>query len=436
MDSTTQPPPGPNPGWQQPQAGTRPPLVRSRTDRKIAGVAGGLAAYLGVEPLWIRIAFVVISIPGGLGVLLYLLGWVLIPEEGEPAAIGEGLLEHLRRAPTWLAILLFVVAGIVFFDRPWGPPSFWAVALIGVGIWLYHNDTHRQPPAGGPPVGPPAGGMPLTGSTPPAGGTPATGGTPPAANPPAFDAPPPPSYQAAAGAGYPSPAGYAARPVAVPRPRRPRSFLGRYTAAAILVVLGLTAAFDNIGAVNVAGRVYPALALLVVGAGLIVGAFWGRSRGLILAGLLILPVAAAASLVRVPLRGGTGQRLYAPITLQAVSPEYHLAAGQLHLDLTQLPASAWTSTVHTRLRVAAGDIEVVVPSDVAVDFRGHTGAGDIYLFDVVRNGIDVTLRSLVPGAQPASPRLVLDAEASVGQIRVIRGAAPAPVAPAVTSTAG
>jgi hypothetical protein len=203
-------------------------------------------------------------------------------------------------------------------------------------------------------------------------------------------------------------------------------------------VLGLTAALDNIGAVRVPGRVYPALALLVVGAGLIVGAFWGRSRLLILAGLLILPVAAAASLVRVPLRGGTGQRLYAPTAVQAVRSEYQLGAGQLHLDLTQLPAAGWTSTVHTRLRVAAGDIEVVVPSDVAVDFRGHTGAGDIYLFDVVRNGIDVTLQSLVPGAQPTSPRLVLDAAASVGQIRVVRGAAPAPAPPAppVTPTAG
>src|SRR6266481_4804652 len=115
MDSTTQSQPPPNAGWQQPQIGTRPPLVRSRTDRKIAGVAGGLAAYLGVDPLWIRIAFVLISIPGGLGVLLYLLGWVLIPEEGEQAAIGDGLLEHLRRTPTWVAILLFVLAGIVFF---------------------------------------------------------------------------------------------------------------------------------------------------------------------------------------------------------------------------------------------------------------------------------------------------------------------------------
>jgi hypothetical protein len=147
-------------------------------------------------------------------------------------------------------------------------------------------------------------------------------------------------------------------------------------------------------------------------------------------------VAAAASLVRVPLRGGTGQRLFVPTSPQAVSPEYDLAAGQLRLDLTQLPAGAWTSPVHTRIRVAAGDIEVVVPSDVAVDFRGHTGAGDIYLFDVTRNGIDVNLQSLVPGAQPASPRLVLDAEASVGQIRVIRGVAAAPAAPAVTSTAG
>src|SRR5437879_8866411 len=153
MDSTTQPPPGPNPGWQQPQAGTRPPLVRSRTERKIAGVAGGLAAYLGVDPLWVRIAFVVISIPGGLGVLLYLLGWVLIPTAGEQAATGDGLLEHLRRAPTWVAIALFVLAGIVFFDRPWGPPAFWAVALIGVGISLYHYDSHRQPPVAERPVG-------------------------------------------------------------------------------------------------------------------------------------------------------------------------------------------------------------------------------------------------------------------------------------------
>ena len=420
MDSTTQSQPPPNAGWQQPQIGTRPPLVRSRTDRKIAGVAGGLAAYLGVEPLWIRVAFVLISIPGGLGVLLYLLGWVLIPEEGEQAAIGEGLLEHLRRAPTWVAIALFVLAGIVFFDRPWGPPAFWAAALIGVGIWLYRNDSHRQPPVGGPPVGPPA------------GGTPPTEGTPPTGNPPAFDAPPPPSYQAAAGAAYPSPAAYAARPVAVPRTRRPRSFLGRYTAAVVLVVLGLTAALDNIGAITVPARVYPALALLVVGAGLIVGAFWGRSRALILAGLLILPVAAAASLVRVPLRGGTGQRVYAPATLQTVAPEYRLAAGQIHLDLTQLP---WASTVQTRIRVAAGDIEVVVPSDVTVDFRGHTGAGEIDLFDVMRNGVDVTLQRLVPGAQPTSPRLVLDAEVSVGQIRVIRDEIPATLAPAVTSTA-
>src|SRR5262249_38621955 len=101
MENTTQGQPGPNPVWQQPHPGMRPPLARSRTDRKIAGVAGGLAAYLGIDPLWVRIGFVLISIPGGLGVLLYLLGWVLIPEEGEQVPIADGLLEHIRRAPTW-----------------------------------------------------------------------------------------------------------------------------------------------------------------------------------------------------------------------------------------------------------------------------------------------------------------------------------------------
>lgn len=57
-------------------------LYRSKTDKKIAGVCGGLGEYLGVDPTVIRIAFVILALPGGLpGVLPYLLLWLIIPEQ-------------------------------------------------------------------------------------------------------------------------------------------------------------------------------------------------------------------------------------------------------------------------------------------------------------------------------------------------------------------
>lgn len=54
-------------------------LYRSRTDRKIAGVCGGMAAYFGVDPVFVRIAWVVLILGAGVGVLAYLICWIIIP---------------------------------------------------------------------------------------------------------------------------------------------------------------------------------------------------------------------------------------------------------------------------------------------------------------------------------------------------------------------
>jgi len=55
-------------------------LTRSR-DRMLAGVASGIAAYLGVDAVVVRVAFVVLTLVGGLGIPLYLASWVLVPDE-------------------------------------------------------------------------------------------------------------------------------------------------------------------------------------------------------------------------------------------------------------------------------------------------------------------------------------------------------------------
>jgi len=57
-------------------------LTRSETDKRLAGVCGGLAEYFGVDPILIRIAFVVLAVMGP-GILLYVVLWIVMPK-GQP----------------------------------------------------------------------------------------------------------------------------------------------------------------------------------------------------------------------------------------------------------------------------------------------------------------------------------------------------------------
>ncbi len=60
----------------------RKPLRRSRRDRMIAGVCGGLAEFFGISTFWIRLAFLIALIPGGVpGILVYGIMWIVVPSE-------------------------------------------------------------------------------------------------------------------------------------------------------------------------------------------------------------------------------------------------------------------------------------------------------------------------------------------------------------------
>ena len=58
-------------------------LYRSRGDRKIAGVCGGLAAYLGIDPVVPRLIWVVFALAAGTGLLAYIICWLVIPQQPE-----------------------------------------------------------------------------------------------------------------------------------------------------------------------------------------------------------------------------------------------------------------------------------------------------------------------------------------------------------------
>jgi phage shock protein C len=72
------------------------PLCRPRQDRMLAGVAAGVARYLGVDVTIVRIVLAVLAVVGGAGVPLYLAGWLLIPEEGAQQSIASDLIQSVR----------------------------------------------------------------------------------------------------------------------------------------------------------------------------------------------------------------------------------------------------------------------------------------------------------------------------------------------------
>ncbi len=71
-------------------------LYRLREGRVIAGVCAGLAAYFGVDPTLVRLAFALLTVFGGAGILLYLCAWVVMPEESEGVSIAETLVNKRR----------------------------------------------------------------------------------------------------------------------------------------------------------------------------------------------------------------------------------------------------------------------------------------------------------------------------------------------------
>jgi phage shock protein C len=75
---------------------TRQQLYRPARDRMLAGVASGVARYLGIDATVVRIIFALLAVVGGLGVPLYLAGWLLIPDEESGQSIASTLIDSAQ----------------------------------------------------------------------------------------------------------------------------------------------------------------------------------------------------------------------------------------------------------------------------------------------------------------------------------------------------
>jgi phage shock protein C len=149
-------------------------LHRSQNDKIIAGISGGIGEYFEVDPTIVRLIFVLITVLGGSGVLLYLILWVLIPKDPEGKMVidknrmkevaeeikdkaesfGKGIKEEFEKEETvkpeeksrksgGLFGWILVIAGILFLINVFYPISFryfafrfWPVGLILLGFIL------------------------------------------------------------------------------------------------------------------------------------------------------------------------------------------------------------------------------------------------------------------------------------------------------------
>ena len=132
-----QPGPGePDPPSPSPPAPPQRAVRRSRSERVIAGVCGGLGRHLGIDPVLLRVAFIILALANGLGLIAYVVAWVAIPEEGadQPAAPAP---EPRRETGRMVLGGSLVVLGLVLLlDRlaPDLDELFWPVAVVAVGV--------------------------------------------------------------------------------------------------------------------------------------------------------------------------------------------------------------------------------------------------------------------------------------------------------------
>jgi phage shock protein PspC (stress-responsive transcriptional regulator)/predicted membrane protein len=352
-------------------------LHRSRDERLLAGVSGGLGRYFDISPNFFRVGFAILTLVGGAGILLYLAAALVIPEEGRTDSIAADALKRYRERP-WLLVGVALV-GIAFLSivaqADFWPDSGFAWTLLVIGVITIaiaqRGRGERQTTAAATQT------QPLASES----------ATEPMTAPPR--APKPPS-------------------LFVP-------VLG-----VLLVGAGLLAALSAVG-VDIRWDLALAVGAVVVGAAVVAGAFLRRrTGGLVVVGLTLAGLALAVSATDVRLEGPIGDRVYTPDTAADVSRSYEMAIGEFDLDLSDTTLSPGETPVD--VNVGIGDLTIVVPRFVPVDVDATASAGSVSVFGRQSSGVDSDLHVSANGAAPnLDKKLVIDAHVGLGSVTVVRG---------------
>ncbi|MCY4422623.1 MAG: PspC domain-containing protein [Acidimicrobiaceae bacterium] len=335
-------------------AATRRILRRSSDDRVIAGVAGGIGAYFGVDAVLVRIAFIVLTFLGGAGPFLYLVGWLALPQEDSRSVVAKALGGDSPRRLRSLAAVVLIGVGLLItanlsgelfevFINVWTIAPYLALILIaaGVALVLWPGPAGRSEPT---PAPPPSG--------------------------------PPPSTAADAGPVWATVAPAGPEPPRASRSRRRgRTTVGYVTVACLLVYTGGAVVLDRLDAVGVDIGVYFAIALTIVGAGLLVSAYAVGARGLILLGVVLSAPLLLFTGAELPWGSGVGEVRVTVTDIDELQDEYRHGVGKLVVDLRGLEPDGTVRSLDLSLSV--GDMDIYVPDNIRTTADVNVGAGSM-----------------------------------------------------------
>jgi phage shock protein PspC (stress-responsive transcriptional regulator) len=415
MNENEQPSTDPQTGLDKIFASLHSIDVRRRTDDKwIGGVCSGVADRLGVDPVIVRAALVLLTILGGVGVTVYLVAWALLPNDrGEIAA------ERALRDGDGGSVVLLVFASLAVFggswwgrDSGWGFP--WGLALTGLFIWWLVMRSRRRPDAdqrvsAGRTTTPYATSPFNAGQTPESGPMPTTPGPMPTTSGPA-----PTTY----------------RPVATAyRPEAPRK-LRRRSGGGLMALLAIGLSLVTYGSLSWLGSEFhwtgdhrtiaTAGSLAAIGLLLVVLGLAGWRAGFVGFLAFVLAFTAWSSAVvptGIHLGGPVGDRTWTPAVV--TSNAYELSVGTGVLDLSDLPKEG-LSEAKIPAHVGLGELKVIVPEGLTVRVVGTVGLGNIVApgdRNDGQGGKDVS-RTIPVGAGPTE--VVVDAGVGVGQLTVVK----------------
>jgi phage shock protein PspC (stress-responsive transcriptional regulator) len=399
---------------------TRP--RRPRRGRKLAGVAAGIGNRYGIDPIVVRVGFVVATFYGGAGILVYLLGWLLLPEQNDEAAPFESMINHKRSSTssafTVLLCLALIPAFWFFVDNEFS--GIMGLLIVAGALFLLHRTRgHLNRTATVPP--------PVTGdlyeqpaTTPYAAYT--ADAAEPGATPPPEPAPTgPPAWDPLGAAPFawdlPEPAPSTTEP---PEPqRRRRSKVGLFTVGAALITGGTLALI----APYVDGWITPAhavgMVLAVIGLGMVGGSFVRGGRGLIGLAVPLSLVGLGLTVISPDGFHGVGDINATPTSVEQVQEHYRTSAGTATIDLTGLPNSG---DVETRVQVDAGEAVVILPPDADVEVRCEISVGEMNcLGQQSGSGSDVEFEDLGANQRDGDLRVELHVDVNAGTLEVRRG---------------
>ena len=441
-------------------------IRRSATDSKLTGLCGGLAQYWGIDSTLVRVGVAMLALSGGIGVVLYVAGWLLVPQDGKTQARADELFgPQIRRwsKEVWLAIVVIacVIAFAIFGAMtPFGVGP----AIVLAGIWYFgYYRNHKQTTATSVDAPPAGSGYEFVSHPGPA--TPFTeaaeawrerieeharelsaqhaadqqhddGQSVEATAWPALPAPdgatePSPAELEQqlhrAFLAEPDPVGlYSAAETSTPTltvPRRRDTIAARRLRLVCLIALGLT--LSGFGVANYLGAGVPlaaffGAALLVTGITLLAAAWLGRARGLLPLGIVLLVGLVATSVIQTAIQRDEWAR-----TLHSYAQVAELPAsgdsrdmGRLTTDLSKL---SFTGDVTYRAHVDFGSLTVVVPPGARVRVNYAIDSGMVQVFDTaVAAGTELHDTVEPDAVGTATPVLTLDLSVDSGKIVVRR----------------